>query len=346
MTYPAKPRICLVPHLTGVGGMASFQGRLAQGLSARGYEVVYELHQRPYAAVLVIGGIRDLPGLLIARRSGARIVQRLNGMNWLHRLRPTGLRHFIRAEYGNWILSTIRARLTHHLVYQSRFARSWWERRYGPAPVPSCVALNGVDLDQFSPNGPHERPTDGWRLLLVEARLAGGYELGLETAAGLLQRLVALSDNPVELVVAGDVDPFLQRAWQERASFPLTFLGVVPPARIPELDRSAHLLYSADIHAACPNAVVEALACGLPVVSFDTGALPELITAGSGQIVSYGGDPWLLEPPDLDSLAIAALNILQNQPVYRTAARQRAEAGLGLDKMVDAYIEALLPGGY
>jgi glycosyltransferase involved in cell wall biosynthesis len=325
--------------------MASFQGRLAQGLLARGYDVVYDLRQKPYAAVLVIGGVRHLPALYRAGQAGIRVVQRLNGMNWLHRLRPTGLRHYLRAEYGNLILSIIRSRLAHHIVYQSCFARSWWQRVRGPARVASSVVLNGVDLERYTPNSHHHRPDDRWRVLLVEGRLAGGYELGLETAAGLVQRLGALADRPVELLVAGKVEPVLQARFQAQASFPLNFLGQVSPEKIPELDRSSHLLYSADIHAACPNAVVEALACGLPVVSFDTGALPELVTGGSGQVVPYGGDAWKLDPPDLDALTAAALHVFQNQPAYRQAARTRAQAGLGLDRMVDAYLEALLPGG-
>jgi glycosyltransferase involved in cell wall biosynthesis len=215
----------------------------------------------------------------------------------------------------------------------------------GPARVASSVVLNGVDLERYTPNSHHHRPDDRWRVLLVEGRLAGGYELGLETAAGLVQRLGALADRPVELLVAGKVEPVLQARFQAQASFPLNFLGQVSPEKIPELDRSSHLLYSADIHAACPNAVVEALACGLPVVSFDTGALPELVTGGSGQVVPYGGDAWKLDPPDLDALTAAALHVFQNQPAYRQAARTRAQAGLGLDRMVDAYLEALLPGG-
>lgn len=345
MSNIGKPRICLVPHLTGIGGMASFQGRLARGLVERNIEVVYDLSEKPFAAVLVIGGMRDLHALYRISRGGTRVVQRLNGMNWLHRLRPTGLRHFIRAEYGNFILGTIRSRIAQHIVYQSRFAQSWWERARGQTRALSCIVLNGVDLEHYTPNGPQDRPADMWRVLLVEGRLAGGYEMGLETAAGLLRRLQALASRPVELVVAGAIHPSLRERWQRQASFPLTFLGQVSPDQIPKLDRSAHLLYSADIHAACPNAVVEALACGLPVVSFDTGALSELVTGGSGQIVPYGGDPWKLETPDLDSLATSAVNILQEQAAYRRSARARAEAGLGLDEMVEGYIEALLPGG-
>ena len=44
---------------------------------------------------------------------------------------------------------------------------------------------------------------------------------------------------------------------------------------------------------------MEALACGMPVVSFDTGALPELVTQDAGRVVAYGADAWRLEPPDI-----------------------------------------------
>jgi glycosyltransferase involved in cell wall biosynthesis len=266
-------------------------------------------------------------------------------MNWLHRLRRTGTRHFLRAEYGNAILSIIRSRLAHAIVYQSRFAQAWWERERGFTQSPSSIILNGVALDRYTPDGPHSRPADKWRILLVEGRLAGGYEIGLETATGMMERLRDLDDFPMEMVVVGTMDSLLQEDWQRRSLVPMVFLGQVPPAQIPEIDRSAHILYSADIHAACPNSVVEALACGLPVVSFDTGALAELVTEGSGRVVPYGGDAWKLDPPDLDGLARASLDVLRNQTAFRGAARARAEGGLGLETMVDAYLEVLLPGG-
>jgi glycosyltransferase involved in cell wall biosynthesis len=325
--------------------MVSFQHKLRGGLEQRGIQVTLDLADRPYQAVLVIGGTRQLPRLWSARRSGAHIVQRLDGMNWLHRLRPQGLKHNLRAEYGNWILAWVRSRLAQSVVYQSEFSRRWWERVHGPTPVANTIIYNGVDLAQYTPDGPHSRPEQALRILLVEGSLAGGYETGLAAAVELAERLQAApwsGGRPVELMVAGRIAASLRDAWSARAKAPIHWAGLLPIEEIPALDRSAHLLYSADLNAACPNSVIEALACGLPVVAFDTGALPELLTPASGRIAPYGGDPWKLDPPDISALAEAAGEVLANQDAYRQGARQRAEQAFGLDHMVSSYLQVLL----
>jgi glycosyltransferase involved in cell wall biosynthesis len=334
-------KLCLTPKVHGVGGMVSFAAKLTAGLNTHGVETLDDLRSTGYDTLLVIGGTRDLPGLWRAHRRGVRIVQRLNGMNWIHRIRRTGWRHSLRAEYGNFILATIRSRLADHIVYQSEFARRWWERAHGPTKVPSSMIYNGVDLNAYTPDGPSSRPEDRYRLLLVEGSLGGGYEMGLETAVQLAKVLGRIQnlEKPVELMVVGRVAAGLQARWQQQAQVPLQFTGLVPRERIAEIDRSAHLLYSADVNAACPNSVVEALACGLPVVGFDTGALPELVSGDAGRIVPYGRDVWRLESPDVPALASAAVEILVDAERFRTAARARARQTFGLERMVAAYLE-------
>lgn len=343
MSQPSG-RICLVPRLQGVGGMVSFQAKLAAGLARLGYEVCYNLADLPYQSVLVIGGTSSLSGLRQARRNGVRIVQRLNGMNWIHRQRRTGLKHFLRSEYGNLVLSSIRRWLADAIVYQSAFSHAWWERVYGPTRQPWTMVHNGVDLQTYTPLGEHDRPAKHFRILLVEGSLGGGYEIGLETGVALARRLQEEHRLPVEVNVAGRVSPGTAAEWQAKAGVPLSFAGLVPAERIPWLDRSAHLLYAADINAACPNSVIEALACGLPVLAFDTGALPELVSGEAGAVVPYGGDPWQLAPPDVPGLAQAALELLARQETFRAGARQRAEAAFGLEPMVERYLDVLVRG--
>lgn len=333
-------RICVIPNVHGVGGMVSFKQKFSAALRARGVEICEDLKEEPYQAVLLIGGTRQLTALWRARRRGVRIVQRLDGINWLHRRIRTGWRHFLRAEINNLLLAFTRRVLAHHLVYQSEFARRWWEAWHGNSSVPATVIYNGVDLHQYTPEGPHQRPADRFRLLLVEGNLQGGYEIGLETAVRFVEGLSRR--QKVELMVVGQVQPAQRQTFQSRTSAPILWAGRVSPERIPELDRSAHLLYAADLNAACPNSVIEAMACGLPVLAFATGALPELVRGEAGRLVPYGGNVWQLDPPDVNALICAGEEILAQQPRFRQAARARAEEFFDLDKMVDRYLDVLV----
>lgn len=333
--------ICILPRLQGLGGPASFRSRLVAGLQAQGVRVVDDPADRSCTAMLVIGGTSRLTDLWQARRRGVRIVQRLNGMNWIHRRRFTGVRHFIRSEYNNLILATIRRSLADRIVYQSNFARSWWQTVYQGVRPTGTVIYNGVDLKEFSPAGEHHRPEGHYRVLLVEGRLGGGNEMGLDNAVQLVRQLNEMMNRPVELMVIGDVPARLREQYQQSNAGMITWGGVVPRSQVADLDRSAHLLFSADLNAACPNSVIEALACGLPVVAFATGSLPELIAGDAGQVVPWGSNFWKLEPPDISLLAEAARTVLLDQDRFRPAARARAEEAFGLETMVERYAAVL-----
>jgi len=333
-------RICIVPKVN-TGGMASFRLKFEEGIKARGIEVTHDPDEET-DAILVIGGTRHLLPLWRAKRRGVRIVQRLDGINWVHRKKNTGLKHFLRAEYGNLNLSYIRNRIATRILYQSEFSKKWWEDWYGPTRVLSRCILNGVELDVYSPTGLHQRPTERFRLLVVEGSLGGGYEMGLDNAIRLAETLDEQHGFPMELMVVGEITDEHKSRVQARSKVPIIWAGKVPREQIPEIDRSAHLLFSADINPACPNSVIEALACGLPVAAFDTGALNELVLGDSGRLAPYNSDLWKLEQPDIPALAEASVEILREQDRFRQAARAQAESALGLDRMVEEYLKILL----
>lgn len=334
--------VCVLPRLDGLGGPASFYARLSAGLEQRGVPNLPDPLDPAVRAVLIIGGTRRTMDLLRAKRHGKRIVQRLNGMNWIHRRRFTGVRHFLRSEWNNLVLSITRRYIADLIVYQSNFARTWWQTVYGKTAAPGTVIYNGIDLRQFSPDGPHQRPEDRYRVLLVEGRLGGGYDVGLRNGVALTSLLNERVDHPVELMVVGQVPDELKNQLEGEYPGLVAWAGVQQRQSIPQIDRSAHVLFSADLNAACPNSVIEALSCGLPVVSYATGSIPELIEGDAGLVVPWGSNFWKLEPPDLPMLAGAAQRILTEQTLFRPAARRRAEAVFGLDQMVDRYLDALL----
>ncbi len=317
--------------------MASFRLKFEQGLRARGIDVTHDLDDKS-DAVLVIAGTRFLLDLNRARRRGIRVVQRLDGVNWVQRVKWSGIKYSVRAEYGNVMLATIRNHFADRAIYQSQFIRKWWEDWYGVAKAPASVIINGVDLNAYTHKGEHERPTDKYRMLLLEGSLARGLNSGLFHAVSVAEKMSA--QYPMEVVVAGVVDEATQQKLQSKV--PVKFLGTVPRADIPKLARSSHFMYCAEVNPPCPNSVIEALACGLPVIGFDSGSLKELVTDDAGCIVPYGANPWKLETPDIDALASSAGEMLEKQSQFRAAARRRAESAFGLDGMVDEYLKVLL----
>ncbi|NOH01352.1 MAG: glycosyltransferase family 4 protein [Chloroflexi bacterium] len=283
-------KICVTPRVEGTGGMASFRLKFEQGLKARGIDVTHDLDEKS-DVVLVIAGTRFLPDLKRARRRGIRVAQRLDGINWVHRVRWAGLRYTVRAEYGNFMLALIRNRFADRVIYQSHFVRSWWENWYGVANAPATVIHNGVDLQAYTPEGEGERPMDKIRMLLLEGSLARGLNSGLFHAVAVAEKMSA--KQPMEVVVAGTVDEATQRkilAQGGKSGLSIEFLGTVPRVEIPKLARSSHLMFCAEVNPPCPNSVIESLACGLPIIGFDTGSLRELVGDEAGCIAPYGAN--------------------------------------------------------
>lgn len=336
-------RICITPFVEKTGGMASFRLKFEQGLKTRDIEVTYDLDDK-FDAVLVIAGTRFIRDLNRIRKQGIRVVQRLDGINWVHRVKWSGVRYTVRAVYGNAMLALIRNRCADRVIYQSHFIRKWWEDWYGVAKSPAIVIHNGIDLNAYTQNGGHERPKTTFRMLLLEGNLTYGLSSGLFHAVSVAEKLA--EKFSLEVVVAGNVDEVSKNKilsmTASKKNLAVNFLGTIPHAEIPRLARSSHLMFCAEVNPPCPNSVIEALACGLPVIGFDTGSLKELAGDEAGVIVSYGANPWKLETPDIDSLASSAESVLKNQDSFRAAARRRAESEFGLDKMVEAYLKVLL----
>ncbi len=337
-----NPSICILPELNTTGGPSTFQSKLKVGLAVLGIETHHDIARKDTRALLITGATRDLGALLEARRRGIRIVQRLDGMNWLHKKCRTGLKHYLRSERMNLQLALIRRFFADRIVYQSGFTKWWWNRVFGEIYKPATVIYNAVDLNAFNPSGRIALSNNDIRVLVVEGSFRGGHERDLLNAADFAKNLSTRLGRHVELAVAGNLPENFKTLIHTDDLFKVNWLGVIPHEQIPDLDRSSHLFFTAEINAACPNSVVEALACGLPVVGYDTGSISELVGEDGGAVRPYGTDHWELKAPEPDELVTASAKVLADLPQFQKSARKRAEDRFGLDQMVEAYQKILL----
>jgi len=343
MTDNDRPRsICILPKLSGLGGPASFQFRLIAGLEERGYRIHHDPQDYDCEVILVNGGTRRVADVLLAKQRGVRVVQRLAQTNWVYKARWTGIKHHLRSEINNRLLAFIRRGIASRVIYQSNFVEDIWNKTFGATPAEAQVIYNGVDLQSFSPVGEQSMPDDHIRLLVVEGHLGRGHEMELENAVRLAENLSKKIPQKVELMVVGDVPEKLKQHWQKNSDQWITWQGIVRREEIARLDRSAHLLFSSELNAGCPNSVIEAMACGLPILGFATGSLPELVAEDAGQTVPYHADHWKLETPEYESLTDAAIQILEDETRYREGARKQAETRFNIENTIHQYLQVLL----
>jgi glycosyltransferase involved in cell wall biosynthesis len=89
----------------------------------------------------------------------------------------------------------------------------------------------------------------------------------------------------------------------------------------------------------CPSAVIEAMACGLPVVYPRSGGTVELVGDDAGIGVPHP-DGWERDdPPSADALAAAALEVLGSLETFAAAARRRAVDRFALGPWLDRHEE-------
>lgn len=345
-----KKSICLVPKITAVGGPASFQRRFIDASAAFGVTVHYDPNRDDIGAFLVIGApASGLAALIRARLRGIPVIQRLNGMNWLHKVLPSGRLYGLKADFANRRIAWVRRYLATAIVYQSRFCEENWNSAYGTLSKRSTLIYNGVDTGLFSPGA--DTPTD-WRagepirVLIAEGNIQRGAEIHLTQALRLCASLMAAYPSPVTLTIAGNVPAGIRERTAADAaavapSVELEWKGVVTKDALIALERSATVFLPIEPQPACPNAVIEALSVGLPVIGYDTGSLADVVGPG-GVIAPYGADVRRLEPPDPESLVSAARRVLENRASFSAGARRTALERFRVDNMAEAYLKFCL----
>jgi glycosyltransferase involved in cell wall biosynthesis len=278
----------------------------------------------------------DVPQVLeTARQKGAKIVLNQNGVG-----------------YPAWAPADWEAvnapmqlvlRAADYVFYQSRFCKLSADRFLGARDGAGEILYNPVDTGYFRPAP--AVPAGGLVLLSVGTAMERyRFESAVRTLAALVRRGV-----DARLVMAGRL------TWNEdRTGLEAEVRGLVeelgvdrrlellPPysrAEAPGIFQRAHLLLHTKVNDPCPMVVLEAMACGLPVVYADSGGVPELVGEDAGIGVPDQAGWERLLPPDPAHLAEAVAQVARELPRRSRAARQRAVAKFDLQPWLSRHRE-------
>jgi glycosyltransferase involved in cell wall biosynthesis len=137
---------------------------------------------------------------------------------------------------------------------------------------------------------------------------------GADLLREAIKRVVADPAGAVELVVYGQSAPAKGDDWPCRVHW----LGPVRDDRVLALAySSADMMVVPSRQDNLPNTAVEAQTCGVPVVAFDVGGLPD--------IVAHRGSGWLAKPFDAGDLAAGILWVLEDEARWLSLSRAARE---------------------
>jgi glycosyltransferase involved in cell wall biosynthesis len=207
-------------------------------------------------------------------------------------------------------IASLNRDLADATILQSRFSEEQ-HARLGLELRAPVVVPNAVDPSIFHPPERRE-PTTGRRLKLIATSWSDNPRKGADAFAELDRRL---DWDRFELTFVGRSPVAFER---------IRAVGPVPSGSVAELLRGHDLYVAASLDDPCSNAVLEALACGLPVAFRRSGGHPEL--------VGDAGLPWD-EPGELPDVL--------DRLVPELEARRAEIRVTPLAEVADRYLEVL-----
>lgn len=186
--------------------------------------------------------------------------------------------------------------------------------------IPNCVNLSGL---------PAPKPAS----VETKKALFVGWVVSTKGVGELCDSWSKIRPEGWMLEIVGSVDEAYKA--QLQAQFPadsIEFVGLLPHTETMERMAQCDLFVLPSYTEGFPNAVVEAMALGRPIVATTVGAIPEMLHGEAGILV---------ESRNVEQLTAAIRRVIEDPELRRQLgmrAQERAKANYSIDVVFDAYV--------
>lgn len=257
-----------------IGGPTTFMVNLQKYLDRNNFDYVskFKGDQNIFFPIAYDIGI-----LKKIKQNGGKIIQRLDGIYY-----PS--KHGEKYLDMNKDIKDIYLNYSDYIIFQSDYSRRQCFEMFGEKPKDEyTIIINGVDQSLFYP-AKGIKSLDKKIIFITTGNLRG---------RDMLEPLVFALDKLSEKreIVFIVVGPIVDENLKSLINRPyIKWLGQRSLAEIAELLRQSHIFLYSQLNPPCPNSVIEAIACGLPVVGFDSGAMRELCYFSTELLATVSND--------------------------------------------------------
>ncbi|MCP3924059.1 MAG: glycosyltransferase family 4 protein [Desulfobacterales bacterium] len=242
--------------------------------------------------------------------------------------------------FRDWVNNRLSRdlRLFDHVIYQSEFSKKICDEYLYQRKKDFSIINNGVNLSHFIPD------SNVSNKVLKLVVLGKHYPKHLKLAIDIFIRI--LNKKNAELLIIGPmrdgserVLDFISKNVDDKEVLKkIKCKGIVLFDDLPSVLNKSDIFLHVKVGDWCPNAVLEAMACGLPVVCPDWGGTKELVgNAG----ISVKGPEWDIDESLILGMTDAVLDIQSELSTYKKLARKCATENYCISDVTKKYLKIL-----
>ena len=329
-------KIFLPFKIQDTGGTSTFAKKFKEGMEKEGHEVFFE-YQDNFDVLFVI--VRcPLKYLIEAKKRHKKIIHRLDGMYYWT---------IARYEYPlrNLVPKIIHKYFSDFTIYQSQYSKHCTDKFLGKRKDEEYeIIYNGVDINLFSPKGEkiNLRDNPEQKIFFTASRFRRKDQI--IPIIDALEKYKNKYNNNFKLIIAGNFSKEVEKTPEKFSKLPyIEFIGKVENGKLPIYERSADLFLLTHRNPPCPNNVIEAMACGLPVCGFNDGAMPEIVKNGKNGLLAdtKGNAFWINREYDMENFSDNLNKIVKNLELFSKNSAEIAAERFSLEQMIKKYISAI-----
>ncbi len=295
-----------------VGGPTTFMKNLKTYLEDNEYK--YLDHSKKAQGIFfpIIYNLKELGNLKKKKR---KIIQRLDGIYYPQK-------HGDNYIENNKNIKDIYLNYTNFIIFQSEYSKKQCFIMLGEkCEEEYSIINNGTNKQLFYPKKDSDKNNIHGKIKLVTTGSFRNIDMiePVVKALDSLENKISFELNIVGPIANPEIEKYFKRDY-------INLHGTIKLEQIADILRSTHIFIYSHLNPPCPNSVLEAISCGIPVVGFNSGAMSELCFFSSELLAEVSNDIFQ-EYKDFDfkKLAEKIIYVIENYDEYRNRALKNSQ---------------------